>query len=380
MALADSLILFLLRFAHATRNNIMAILFIDGVDHYGTDKTNMTDGAWAEVGSTDFNISAVNPRTGAHSLHFVSTSASGADTRRVFGGAKTTVGVGAAFWFSNLPTANDEAQIFGFRDTANVEQVLIILQTTGIIEVFRGIPGGTSLGVTATPAVTAEAYTHIECLVTIDNSAGAVEVRVNGVTVLSITGVDTANTSNIETSQLAIGKRAGTFNGTGIDDLYIDDMFCYDDTGSFNNTFIGDRKVITLVPDADTAQADWTPLSSTGFSNIDELDPDDDTSYISAGPSASPALSSEFGLSNLPAGVSSVSAVVMVNRMLKTDAGTADVQPSLISVSSEATGTAHVLTEAYKYYHDVVEVDPDTTSPFTPTAVDALKLKVERTA
>lgn len=358
----------------------MGILWIDGIDHYGTDKTNMTDGSWAEVGASDFAISTANPRTGAHSLHFANTSSSGADTRRVFGGAKTTVGMGAAFWLSNLPTDNDEAQIFGFRDTANAEQVVIILQTTGIIEAFRGAPGSNSLGATSTPAVTAEAYTHIECMVTIDDSAGAVEVRVNGVTVLSIAGADTAQTTNIETSQVAVGKRQGTFNATGIDDLYIDDIFCYDDTGSFNNTFIGDRKVITLIPDADTAQADWTPLSGTGFSNIDELDPDDDTSYISAGPSASPALSSEFGLSDLPAGVSSVSAVVMVNRMLKTDAGTADVQPSLISVSSEATGTAHVLTEAYKYYHDVVEVDPDTTSPFTPSAVDALKLKVERTA
>lgn len=357
----------------------MTLLWCDGFDHYGTDKGNMTDGAWAESGGTDLTLSTGNPRTGTHSLRFAATAAQGADTRRVFGGAKTTVGVGAPFWFSNLPTANDEAQLFGFRDTANAEQVVIILQTTGIIEVFRGGPAGTSIGVTAVPVITAEAYTHIEAMVTIDNSAGEVEVRVNGITVLALTGVDTAQTANIETSQVAIGKRFGSFNDTGITAMYIDDIFCYDDNGSFNNTFIGDRRVLTLFPNADTAAADWTPLSGTGFSNIDEADPDDDTSYISAASGASPGLVSEFDMENLPAGVSSVSAVVLVNRMRKTDAGVANVLPSLVSGSTEAAGTDHPLTEAYAYYHEVIEADPDTAAPFTPSAVDSAKLKVERT-
>lgn len=359
----------------------MTLLFCDGFDHYGLDETNMTDGAYAQVdsSSTKFQLTTANPRTGTHSLQRIKTSTSPTVARRVLGGAKTTVGQAVAAYFNFLPDNNDDYALYDFRDAANAVQISILVQSTGTIEVKRGTVDGVSLAVTATPAVVAEAYQHIETVVTFSNTVGAVEVRVNGVTVISIAGVDTVAGATEECSQVALigGVNTGTASHNTTTDY--DDYFCYDDTGSFNNTFIGDRRVLTLFPDADTAQADWTPLSGSGFSNIDEADPDDDTTYISAPPGGSPGLSSEFGMADLPAGVSSISAVVLVNRMRKTDAGVANVQASLVSTSTEAAGTDRPLTEAYTYYHDVIEADPDTAAPFTPTAVDAALLKLERT-
>lgn len=360
----------------------MTLLFCDGFDHYGTDSGNMTDGAWAEVGGNGFSISTTNPRTGTHALRFTDTTAAKSNTRRVLGGAKTTAGLAAVFYFSDLPSSNDVAMIFEFRDAANASQVSIVLQSTGVIEAKRGsTETGVKLGDSTTPAVTAEAYTHIECQVTIDSINGAVEVRVNGVTVISLTGVNTAATANIETSQITIGTVSGTGSSTGISTMDVDDLFCYDDSGSYNNDFIGDRRVLTLFPSADTAIADWSwNTGGSGAATIDEADPNDDTDYLFANPGTSPAPVSEFDMDDLIAGVSSISAVVMINRMRKTDAGDANVQPALVSGSSESVGTEHVLTEAYKYYHDVVEVDPDTAAPFTASAVDAAKLQVTRTA
>lgn len=353
----------------------MALLWMDGFDHYGTDTTNMTDGAWAEiVGAT---LATDNPRTGSSSLKIASANVR---IRRVLGGAKTTAGLGAVYWFSNLPSTNDVLDIMQFRDAANNEQVTIVLQSTGVIEAFRGDGfTGTSLGDSGSPAVTAEAYTHIETMVTIDNSAGQVEVRVNGVTVLSISGVDTAATANIETSQVQI-----TVNGTqpnpGVTTWYIDDIYCYDDTGSYNNDFIGDRRVYTLFPNADTAQADWSPSTGgDGYAMIDEADPNDDTDYIFTSGGTSPNPVSEFDLDDLPAGVSAVSAVSLIHRSRKTDAGDANIQLSAVSGSFETAGADNPMTEVYTYYEDVIEADPDTAAPFTPTAVDSLKLKIERT-
>ncbi len=360
----------------------MTLLWCDGFDHYGTDTTNMTDGAWAEVGSSGFSLNTDNPRTGSHALRYTDSSASKTNTRRVLGGAKVTVGLGAVFWYSNLPNVNDKSMIFEFRDAANASQVSIVLQSTGVIEVKRGsTETGTTLGDSVTPAITAEAYTHMEVITTIDDSAGAVEVRVNGVTVVSLTGVDTKNTSNTESSQVTVGTVSGTSSLTGVTTMYIDDLFCYDTDGSFNNTFLGDRKVLTLFPDADTAQADWSwNAGPSAFQAIDDTDPDDDATYIFANPGGSPAPVSEFDIDDLPVGVSAVSAVMLVNRMRKTDAGVANVQPSLVSASSETAGADRVLTEAYTYYHEVIEVDPDTAAPFTPAAVNAAKIKLERTA
>lgn len=358
------------------------LIFCDGFDHYGLDETNMTDGAYAQVDSAalQWALSTTIPRTGTHNLR---RGVSGlGQVRRVFpGGLETSVGQAAAVRFSNLPTSNNVYVLYDFRDTANAIQISLIVQSTGILSVKRGnMTSGVEIGVTLTPAVVAEAYQHIETFVTFNNTTGSIEVRVNGVTVISETGIDTVSSSNEEASQVALhcGHNITSATGHGVI-TDVDDYFCYDDSGSFNNTFIGDRRVLTLFPDADTAQADWTPLSGTGFSNIDEPDPDDDTTYISTAAGGSPNPVSEFSMENLPAGVSTISAVVIVNRMKKTEAGLANVLPSIVSGSSEAPGEDHPLTEAYAYYHEVIEADPDTSSPFTPSAVDSAKLKLERT-
>lgn len=359
----------------------MSLIFCDGFDHYGTDEGNMTDGAYAEVDTgvaSLWNLSTANPRTGTHHLR-KGTSTGAQVVRRVLGTTKTTVGQACVTYFNQLPTVNNAYVLYDFRDAGNNIQVSVVVQSTGIIDVKSGTMLGTSLGDSGTPAVVAEAYQHIETLVTIGGS-GSVEVRVNGVTVVSLTGVNTNPQGTDECSQVALiaGNNTGATSHNVTTD--IDDYFVYDDTGSFNNDFIGDRRVLTLFPNGDTAQADWSVTGAVnGFEAIDEADPDDDTTYISTGSGGSPGPVSEFDLDDLPTGVSAVSALVIVNRSKKTDAGDANTQLSIISGASEANGADRPITEAYTYYHDVIETDPATGAPFTPSAVDAAQLKIERT-
>lgn len=362
----------------------MSLIFCDGFDHYGTDITNMTDGAYAEV-DTEWSLSTVNPRTGTHNMRKTVTGTGGIrledPIRRVLGSAKTTVGLAFAFYLDNLPI-NQNYALCHFSDAANSTQVSVQVESTGIITVYRGeTHDGTQIATSGTPAIVAEAYQHIEMLINFSNT-GSVEIRVNGVTVVSATSVDTTATVNQECSQVSIV--AGVDNSAVINGpdttTDVDDIFCYDDTGSFNNDFIGDRRVLTLFPNGDTAQADWSVTgAANGFEAINEADPDEDTTYISTGPGGSPGPVSEFDLDDLPTGVSAISALVVVNRSRKTDAGDANVQMSLVSGSSEANGSDQAITEAYTYYHDVIETDPATGAPFTPSAVDAAKIKTERT-
>lgn len=347
----------------------MALLWCDGFDHYGTTVAKLLDGVYADTTGVT-SLSTANPRTGTTSLLINSVGT----LRRVLGGAKTTVGLGGAFYYAALPGANDQQRIFGFRDAANTDQVSIVLNSTGTITAHRGSVGGTALGTTATPVVTASAYQHIEAVVLFSQTVGTIEVRVNGVTVLTLSGQDTCATSLVECSQVILGGG----NGGSAVSHYLDDIYAYDDTGSYNNTFIGDRRVLTLFPNANTATADWTAVgAATGYECIDEASPDDDTTYITA---STTGFSSQFGLSNLPAGVSLVSGVVMVERARKTEAGTANTQISIVSGASTTAGTDKPLTEVYTYRQDVFELDPATAAPFTPTAVDALQFKIERTA
>lgn len=355
----------------------MALLWCDGFDHYGTSTARMLDGAYAEVG-TSVSLVTTNPRTGTHHLRITGGSGQAATfCRRVLGGAKTTVGIGAVFYYTSLPSGNNCQRVFGFYDATNATQLAIVVQSTGTIEAWRGAAGsGTSLGVTSSPVVVASAYQHIEAVVLFSQTVGTVEVRVNGVTVLSVSGVDTCNTALTECSQVYIG---GAGSATQTDSThYIDDVFCYDNTSSYNNTFIGDRRVLTLFPDANTATADWTAVgAASGYLCIDEASPNDDTDYITA---ATVGLVSQFGLQNLPAGISVINAVVMVERARKTEAGTANTQVSVVSGASTSNGVDKALTEVYTYRQDVFQTDPASAAPFTPAEVDALQFKVARTA
>lgn len=345
----------------------MALLWCDGFDHYGTSTTKMLDGVYAELSGSP-SLSTGNPRTGTTSLLMGQTV-----VRRILGGAKTTVGLGGAFYFTALPSLNGAHRIYEFRDAANASQVTLGINTTGTISAFRGNLGGTLLGTTAAPALTANSYQHIEAVVFFSQTVGTVEVRVNGVTVLSLSAIDTCASSLVECSQVVVGG-----GNIGLSSHYLDDVFCYDETGSYNNTFIGDRRVLTLFPNANTATADWTPVgAATGYECIDEASPNDDTDYITA---ATTGLVSQFGLQNLPSGISVVNAVVMVERARKTEAGTANTKVSIVSGASTSVGADKPLTEVYTYRQDVFQVDPASAAPFTPAEVDALQFKVERTA
>lgn len=362
----------------------MALLWCDGFDHYGT-VARMTDGPYAEVvAGGHWGLSTTNPRTGTYNMRRQAVGTLDAHMRRVLGGAKTTVGLAVVVYMDHLPAAADSYCLYDFRDAANVAQISICVGTTGTIVVKRGTAatggGNTStlLGTSSVPVITANAYQHVETMVFFSNTVGTVEVRVNGVTVLSLSGIDTVNTANVECSQ--VGIQCGC-TGLFIQHFVtsdVDDIFCWDNSGSYNNGFIGDRRVLTLFPNANTATADWTAVgAATGYECIDEANPNDDTDYISA---STVGNVSQFGLQNLPSGISVVNAVVMVERARKTEAGTANTKVSVVSGASSAAGADKPLTEIYTYRQDVFQTDPVSAAPFTPTDVNNLQFKVERTA
>ena len=363
----------------------MALLHIDGFDHYGLDENNMTDGMYLEVDSQStsyFTLSTANPRTGTYNLRR-GTGFNGTHVvRTALGGEKTTAGQGVAVYFSQLPAFNNTYVLYDFRDAANAPQISVVIQSTGAISIVRGNNfAGDYIYTTPTPVVVAEAYQHIETWVTIDDAAGAVELRVNGVTVVSLTGVNTAATLNIETSQVALlggSQKTGLNVDFGVTTDF-DDYFIADDTGAYNNDFIGDRRVLTLFPNADTATEQWIPSTgSDSYAMINEADPDDETSYILCGPN-DVGDQSQFELEDLPAEVSAVSGIMVVDRSRKTDAGPGNINTTVVSGASTAVTADHVMTEAYTYRKNVIEQDPGTSLPFTPTEVNNLKLKIERT-
>ena len=343
----------------------MALLWCDGFEHYGTDTTRMVDGLWSTPPNVLFSsMSTDSPRTGNYSLLVYS----GAEARRALGKTVTTLGFGLAFRMSGLPGTPNQS-FWELRDKNNVTNLTLVVQTTGILQVWRGtVSSGTMIVESDGPVIRARSWSNIETMATFDNTTGSVEVRLNGVTVINKTALDTVSSSGAaECSQIILG-------GSSVATRY-GDMYVYDTSGSYNNTWMGDRRVRALTPSADTAQADWTG----SYTDIDDLDPDDDTTYLSANTPGSPSeSSSEFDLSNLPVTAGDVAAVVTVTRSTKDEAGVADLQTGVVSGGSENRGDVKQITQGYTYREDIFETDPNSGVPFTGSDVDGLKLQINR--
>ncbi|HEX7884726.1 MAG TPA: hypothetical protein VF474_02000 [Phenylobacterium sp.] len=370
----------------------MVNLWIDSLQRYGLDKARMLNGssgqAWAEIGAA-WTLSAANPRTGELHLR-LSNGVAHNEARRVYGDQLGAVYFGQAIYASALPSAEHSIGLnisirgmflAAFRDQANNNQVTCWLGTDGAIVAYRdgtlhdnGQFTGTQLGRTA-PVIGAGAYHHIEYFLHVDNATGALEIRVNEVTCLNLTGIDTVATGNVEVSQVAVGLTGSCMSGTiDMADVYVNDP---DDDGSGCNDFIGDVKVGLLLPSADTAQADFTlSAGSDGYALLNETPPVD-SSYIST---TATTARSDFALTDAPSNTTEILTVRPWIRALKDDAGTCTMAPSLQSNSVDAAVADQPVTTAAAYHDSNVPFDPDTDAPWTLAGLNAARLIIERTA
>lgn len=362
----------------------MAILWMDGFDHYGTGSagvTKMLDGVWAaHINST---IDTSRSRTGIASLKLIAGyQVSGEGSRRAFpGNTKPVVGVGYAMWMDKLIDYNYTQQLFVISNASNNARISISMDTTGRAAVHQGAVNTPAVYTAAAPTFIAGAWQFIEARFDV---AGAVELRVNGVTIFSISGLTLASTGNF--AQFTVGPKYVYKDGVSVytgETFWIDDLFAWDTTGPFNNDFIGDRRVRAYYPDSDTAVSGMTPFGQAyGYQCIDETVPNDETDYLlSATPTGSPPtpIVSEFGIQPIDIEVAGISAVQTYTRMRKTDAGDCNIQVGMVSGASVANGVDRPITTQWTYWQDVLEFDPATGAPWTKAALDAAKLRIART-
>lgn len=364
----------------------MANKWCDGLGRYGGTEAHMLNGssgqAWAQVDTGSFSLSNANPRTGTWHLRMVHDSSSGR-CRRVFGEPLTEVFVGFAVYFHDLPVKEshgtsggglDGTELCSFRDQSNNVQFRLLVGTDGAIEARRGT---TVLG-RSLPVIGAGAYQHIEIYAKASDTVGAVEVRVDEVTKLNLTGIDTLSTANIEFSQIAFGHEQnsdpGTFPTVDWADFYVNDTV---DDDSACSTWVGDCKSAVLMVNADTAQADFTKSTGTvGYSLLNEI-PANDSDYIET---TSSTAESDFEIENGPASLSEILTVRPFLRAYKDDAGTCTVAPNMKSDGTKGTVSSQPITTAAAYYDSNVPVDPDTGVPWAPSGLNAAQHVVERTA
>lgn len=357
----------------------MTLLWMDGLDHYGGSTSNLTDGAYAEASGGNLSISTSNPATGTHCLRFKMSNATGGNLlRKVLAATAATIGLGFRMRLDSIPATSDRCRVFSIRDASNTILVTMLVQADGSISIRRGDSDASSsasfpeIANSGSFKLTAGIYQHVEVKVFHSATVGTVELRVDGVTRINATGL---NTGAGPAGQIGFGGRGWADDNAFVN---VDDIFFWDTAGSFNNSFLGPKGVYLQMPDQDTAVAGMTAVGSgTGYGAVNGAAPDGDTSYLQA---ASVPLTTELELANLPASVTAISAIMLFDRSRKTDSGDGNVRKSLLSGASVAAGADNALATAYAFRSDIIETDPATGAAMTPSAFNAAKLRLARTA
>lgn len=355
--------------------------WMDDFTSYGTDSSRVSrlvNGAYADNNACDLIADPDSSAGGQYVLSVGSNSSS--VLRKVLSSPQTTVGVAARYWLSVLPSATSMRPWFAqLSDSGNIVHCFVTVNPSGYLEAYRrDTAGDTLLGQSSSPVIIANGWRHIETKFVLSDTSGSIQVKIEGTTVLNLTSIDTlTNSTGAATTASNVCIRNMRTGGTVGPSMYVKDFIIWDDSGSVNNTWMGACQVYKIVPDGDDSLG-WSPSTgTTGWDLVNETTPTDDTGYISAASSATSP--STFTMTDLPANVTVVKGVMTIHRSRKVDGGDGQLQASVISSASSGDGEDRTITTAYTYWHDVHDLDPNGNINWTKAAVDALKMKLNRT-
>ncbi len=248
----------------------MARLYFTGFE--SGDTTGSTDG-FAEGGTGGGNAQATivttTPHGGSYCLQCV--TASSLTALMQFTPVTFTVGNNFYIRFFVRKSADPANAIELSRVLGAVS---VRLNTNGTLSLLDST--GTQIG-SASAALSSSTWYRVEYLCNIGStsSTGATELRIDGNTV-SGTNVSNANLGTTSQSNFSIGWSAATISTATI---LFDDVAVNDTSGTAQNTWPGDGKIVHLWPTGDSAVGTgWTlgtgtAISSNGFAAVDNIPP-----------------------------------------------------------------------------------------------------------
>jgi hypothetical protein len=186
--------------------------------------------------------------------------------------------------------------------------------------------------------------------------------------VLSASGVDTKEGSNNYHTTFQIGK-------SGSSTPQFDDLYCLDSSGSDNNDFLGNCKVVRIDPDGDDT-ANWATSTPSGnhFENVDETILDDDTSYVEE---TTANVTDLYDYNSVPS-LGTIYGLQVNTECRETDASTFSLITPIESGGSQYDDSPQVVgTSSYTTMRRITDLDPDTGNLWTESGINAAKFGVK---
>lgn len=354
----------------------MALLFIDGFDHYDPQAVDAFGDPWLARGKAAYlspQATRINGRRpSSYALRL--PEGSGGGYVKNLDATKTSLIVGAAVRVVPFQNTGVEPLLIGVRDANSQVAHLVKIGEDGRLKLYRWVGNGNSgydqLISTSVATAPARGWHYVELQVTQGTSNGVLSVRINGILAIQMAAQNT-----IQGGGQLLTAFVGAVPGQSCPlTLDIDDFYIADTTGTINNTFLGDVRVDALQAQADGSLNQWT-ASPVGTAAWESVSDEDESTAISA-PSA--GLRQSFDVMPLPVmATPAIYGVQLTMLARKTDAGLGKVKGLVVSGAQTATSADIILQEQLAWQSTLFERNPNGSVQWTEAAFNAAEFGVE---
>lgn len=273
--------------------------------------------------------------------------------------------VGFAFNNVNVNPPSQPMPILCFMDSVYTQVHVAYNSQSRLLSVYRE---GTQLGV-GTTQLDSNTWYYIEAKATINNSTGAVTVKVNEATDITVTGANTRVTANNYANR--IGFRSTVARGR----YKLDDIYVFDGSGSTNNDFVGDMKVETIRTTGAGNSTNWT-VSGGSYDNWSAVRDGQTSYYLST---TGTDVQDLYTFNDLTKVTTSIKGVVVNYTARNSDSDTHDLKSATRVSSTDYTdSTATTIDGAtWKTYYSVWEQNPNTTAAWTSSGINGAEFGIK---
>lgn len=235
----------------------MALLFADGFDHYATADILKK---WSTLSSSGGGliIAPTSGRRGGGAMSFGNVCYA----LKYFADSQTVI-IGFSIKPTSIPTVSTGYRILQGQDSTYAHFGLQV-NPGGVLSLHKYANTTASLlGTSATTLSVGTTY-YLEVKYKIDaTSAGTYEVKLNGASVISGTGITKNTSSSVSTVK---SFYIGCLDNSGTQWL-CDDLYVCDGTGTTNNDFLGDVRIDCLHPNADGTYSQFSNSLTAGVAH-----------------------------------------------------------------------------------------------------------------
>ncbi len=337
----------------------MALIDAEGFGWSSNASDYMTYGYWK--GSQFYNHHTGGP----DGASYVSTFDAGVAPNRQYPTALTAKAfMGIRMNLSGTAHGSQSGTIVSWNDENNNNQISVNANyATGVWQI---LVNGTVVAQSGSGCVP-PGWFYLEIGGTIASGTGGdLTLRVNGATLLSVSGINTQGAGTNTISYVYFGE-----GGYSNFELYFTDYYLCDGAGTFDNSFLGDVRVQDLLPTGPGSNTQFTPVGqAANWQNASTIPPAPSTDYNE---STTVGAVDTFAISGLDPTFSTIYGLLVKGIFYKDPSGSRSMATVCQSGTVDSVGASVAMGSSAQQIVSVFTDDPNTGTAWTAGGVQAMQ-------